>query len=180
VADLGFSGVVEKFEEHWGKRLTRWLLLVIGLGVAAVCVGAIWQWIVSPVLAFLQSPHRASVFWALFLALLGVGGGLSITLAIVEALVRWRRMKQVNSVLAEAHAIKDTTSETSDAIFGMLSETEGHQRKSMAMMKATILLMRAALEADKSLSAEDRAERLGRLKLASDIVEAAEADHLED
>ena len=58
VMDFGFDGFLSKFEEHFGKGWTRALLLVIGLAAASFCIGVIWQYLVAPVVAFLQVPGR--------------------------------------------------------------------------------------------------------------------------
>lgn len=56
--DLGVGGFLEKFEEHFGRWPTKVLLTLIGLAISAICLGVIWQYLVSPVLAFFRVPGR--------------------------------------------------------------------------------------------------------------------------
>lgn len=60
--DFGFDGFLDKFEQHFGKFLTKLLLLLIGLAITAVCIGIIWQYLVAPVVAFFGVPGRVEAF----------------------------------------------------------------------------------------------------------------------
>ncbi len=46
--ELGFDGLLTKFEEYFGKRVTRVFLIILGLGATSACVGVAWQWVLSP------------------------------------------------------------------------------------------------------------------------------------
>jgi hypothetical protein len=75
--DLGFEGFLNKFEEHLGPTATTALLIVVGLGVTSVCVGALIQWVVIPLSAYLEgaplaakTASLATVFLGFFVAAL--------------------------------------------------------------------------------------------------------------
>jgi hypothetical protein len=161
VADLGFSGVVEKFEEHWGKRPTRWLLLIIGLGVAAVCVGAIWEWLISPLLAFIGSPQRSQTIWALVLAIVGIGAGISLTTSLTTALARWRRIRTLNQIVSETETKAD---QILDRATGLVSKASQDNLQTRALLEASLLVTKALTEKDPTIGEDERAERLGEIE----------------
>lgn len=178
MADLGFSGVVEKFEEHWGTRATRWLLLTIGLGVAAICVGAIWQWLVAPVLAFLGSPQRSQTIWSLALAAFGIGGGVSLGSAVIAAVAEWRRLRSIKTKIevmeGELAHLEARGYETVSEARGLLDESKGLYGRSRALLIRMLDTAEEMAQA-KSVSAETRAEisaQLAQLRRNLD-------DHLE-
>lgn len=178
VADLGFSGVIEKFEEHWGRRTTRWLLLVIGLGVSAICVGAIWQWIVSPILAFLDSPQRSGTIWSLALAFAAIAAGVTLASALAEALTRWRRMRRIRAVFEEtkreSESFRQEMREGTDQVLGdaraILGEAVDLKRRAETMLELSILAVQSAIEADQSLSPEEKKARLANMDLALEVI----------
>lgn len=161
VADLGFSGVIEKFEEHWGKRATRWLLLVIGLGVAAVCIGAIWEWLVSPILLFLQSPDRARTLWSLVLAVLGVGGGIGLGFSAVATFAQWRRMRLLGQKLAEA---KEVLRETQNVRQDIQATRQAMKRAQQQTRQAFISAQRLSEAAFNALPENERKLMIGVLE----------------
>lgn len=173
VADLGFSGVIEKFEEHWGKRATRVLLLIIGLGVAAVCVGAIWEWFVSPILNFLKSPERSNTVWSIVLATLGVGAGISFTSGLITAVVNRRRVKYLNNVVTETET---KAKHIMDQARGMLDETFKRAETVEALLEGGLLLTRAAVSANPSMSEEQRAEMLAAMDEARQELKAKQSE----
>jgi len=120
VVDFGFSGVIEKFEEHWGKRATKALLLLIGLAVVAISLGAIWTYILGPLVMLVAelipdhpSPHARNI--AKFLtfvsvALLTVNIGLSYFDRYLESQLNWRllnKLRESKALLAEARRMFD-------------------------------------------------------------------------
>jgi hypothetical protein len=80
--------VIEKFEEHYGSKVTKGLLGLIALAIVAVCVSMIWQWLVSPVLAFFKSPERLR--FLIQLLYLGAAMGFGTVVARLSAR-RWTR-----------------------------------------------------------------------------------------
>jgi hypothetical protein len=138
VADLGFSGVVEKFEEHWGKRPTRWLLLTIGLGVSAVCVGAVWQWLVAPVLTFVGSPQRSQTMWSFATAAFGVGAGVALGSSFIRALSEWRWLRslriRIDSMEAELTTVEARVHGTISESRELLNDSKGWNGKSRELL----------------------------------------------
>jgi hypothetical protein len=102
--DFGFGAILDKIEEHFGRRVTRWLLVLVGLAVAAACVGVIWTWLVAPLLAFFHSPEWQRTIVTLALASFGIGGGIALGLFLVSALGQWRRYRAVRAIVAETEA----------------------------------------------------------------------------
>jgi ABC-type multidrug transport system fused ATPase/permease subunit len=86
--DVGFGGVIEKFEQHYGSKATKLLLGLIALAIVAACVAIIWQWLVSPVLTFFKSPQRLRLL--IQLLYLGLAIGFGTVLARLWAR-RWTR-----------------------------------------------------------------------------------------
>ena len=43
--DFGSSGLFERFERHFGKKVTMCLEALIAVTITSVCVGAIWQFL---------------------------------------------------------------------------------------------------------------------------------------
>jgi hypothetical protein len=46
--DFGIGEILERFEKHFGKLATKILLAIIGLAVAGVCFGLIWDHLLVP------------------------------------------------------------------------------------------------------------------------------------
>jgi len=46
--DFGFGSLIEKFEERFGKAVTTVLLAIVGMGIAAGCIGLIGNNIIKP------------------------------------------------------------------------------------------------------------------------------------
>lgn len=81
----GFGGFIEKFEEYFGRRATRWLLATMGAAIFAVCLGAVWQWLAAPIFAAFENhtwPKKlAGLFYFLGAAILGSLMFIAISLA---------------------------------------------------------------------------------------------------
>lgn len=172
--DLGFAGIIEKFEEHWGKRATRWLLMLIGVAVAAACIGAIWTWLISPVLVFLQSPLWERTLASLFLAIIGIGAGISVGLSLTTALARWRRTRQLKGYVAEARKMMAEAQTQTDEMIRKTKETlslseaqldkiADSSTQSRELMEMALINARSAVEMNESLTAEERANWLAQL-----------------
>lgn len=82
--DFGFDGFLDKFEQHFGKAATKCLLLLIGMAIAAVCIGLIWQWLISPVLTFLQAPGRMEAIGRILVAGATISTGALIAIRFYE------------------------------------------------------------------------------------------------
>lgn len=160
VMDLGFSGVIEKFEEHWGKRLTRALLMLIGLGVAAVCMGAIWEWLISPLLSFFQTPVWGETIGSLLWVALTIGFGVAAGISIAASLGTWRKEK-----LTRRHF--DKVEKDFDVLFAKAKSvgqtTDLNIANSIILLEASILLMKDRIE---KLPAKERRPLMTKIREA--------------
>lgn len=177
--DLGFSGVIEKFEDYWGKRATGWLLFLIGLAIAAVSLGAIWQWIVSPILVFFKSPLWVNTVAALFNAALIVGAGVTIGLWLSSAFIYFKRTRQLRKIVEDAETRTEMVLAHSrslrDDVKSARENLHTETAKVHVMLQASILLAKAWLEQNPELSDDEREAALGRLGIAKEILAEAEA-----
>jgi hypothetical protein len=82
--DFGFDGFLEKFEQHFGRGLTKALLLLIGLAITAACLGVIWQYLISPILAFFQVPGRSEMIAKIAVAGSTVMAGALVALRLYD------------------------------------------------------------------------------------------------
>jgi hypothetical protein len=62
LVDLGFGGFLEKFENHFGKGLTKALLVLIGLAVASVCGSIVWTYLLLPITQMIPDPRSGGAF----------------------------------------------------------------------------------------------------------------------
>lgn len=62
VMDLGFGGFLEKFESHFGPGLTKALLVLIGLAIAALCGSVIWEYLLLPIAQTLPDPKTGPAY----------------------------------------------------------------------------------------------------------------------
>lgn len=159
--DFGFSGVIEKFEEHWGRRATKATLLFIGLGAIAISVGAIWAYILNPIVGLVgelipdhPSQHTRNVAkFAIFVlfALMAVSIGLSFFQRYVESKLNWRllnRAREADRHLAEARQYNAESEER-------LSEADkklGDARQRIAEADVTIAELKDLLDTAQKLS----------------------------
>jgi hypothetical protein len=90
--DLGFGGFLEKFEEHFGRGWTKALLTLIGLAIASVCIGIVWQYLVAPVLTFFQAPGHLESLARITLAGASIASGATIALRIYD----WHQGRKLN------------------------------------------------------------------------------------
>jgi len=141
--DFGFSGVIEKFEEHWGKRATRGLTLLIGLAVAAGSVAIIWQWLVQPVLIFFQTPIWGRTLISLFLTVVAIGGGVAVGLLLISVLGQWRLLNRAERRIAKAKHDFDEVYKRAQLAGAATDETTA---KSVMLLEASIDLLKGLLE----------------------------------
>lgn len=188
--DLGFAGIIEKFEEHWGKRATRWLLMIIGVAVVAACVGAIWTWLVAPMLAFFDTPLWGQTLAGIALKALGIGAGIALGFGFTNDLARWRRTRQLKGLLKEMQAKSDKLiRETQEGLARtreQLEKTAETNAQSRALMELARVSAIAYVEMNKELSDEERARALHQIELqrravakvprAIDVIEARKGD----
>jgi uncharacterized membrane protein (Fun14 family) len=98
--DIGLGSVIDKFEEHWGKEATKFLLAVIGLAVICLCLGVVWSTVIKPLVQLVDemfpdpgTPRaraiaKFGVFLALFMA------GLNMVLHYVDRYIGARLRRQ--------------------------------------------------------------------------------------
>jgi len=117
VMDLGLSGVIDKFEEHWGKPATKVLLAIIGLTITCLCLAAIWSTVLWPLVEFVNdvvlnnpSPHtRAIVKFLVYLSF--VLAGVNLGLGYLDRYVNWKLNAQLLRKIKEARQIVTETKE---------------------------------------------------------------------
>jgi hypothetical protein len=56
--DLGLGRFFEMFEDRFGRRATTVLLALVGLAIASLSVGLVWEHIISPIFGIVANfPH---------------------------------------------------------------------------------------------------------------------------
>ncbi len=146
--DLGFGSFLEKFEQHFGLRATKAFLVLIGLAVCALCLGAIWQWLIAPLLDFLQSPNRFQVVVRLLLIFVAAGGGMAIGLMLTSAFKGWRIIKnsqrQYEALKKRSDELIERGEELGRRADGMLDDVKAtQQRTSDTLARASALVAEA-------------------------------------
>ena len=68
--DFGFSGLLNKFEEHFGARATRGLLVIIGLAVTALCLNILWTKLLIPIFRTIDGAKPTEWSWTAILTTL--------------------------------------------------------------------------------------------------------------
>ena len=86
--DFGFDGFLNKFEEHFGKGWTKFLLILIGLAVSSLCLGAIWRYLFSPILGFFEVPGRLEMIARIVVTGAAITSGLLIAVRTYDWLLR--------------------------------------------------------------------------------------------
>lgn len=159
--DFGFSGVIEKIEDHWGRLATKVILLFVGLGAIAVSVGAIWAYLLNPIVQLVgqlipdhPSQHTRNVAkFIIFIAfaLMAVNIGLSFLQRYVELKLNWRllnRVREAKRHLAEA----ERHNAESEQRLGEAREKLGDAKQHMAEAEATIAELKELLDTAQKLS----------------------------
>jgi hypothetical protein len=195
---LGLGGGIEKIEEYLGKRITGAFIVLTVLAVSAVCMKAIWDNLVQPIAAFLQTPvwgqSLLSYVWVAGTVMLGVAGGLHIAASIT----RWKHVRQIKSTLAEARAVLKEAREGTGEILAetdrihdrameVLKSTRGDveavadlKRRTVAVMGLALVHARSALAADQSLGEEERAAKVAALDEYEMAMKEAEKEGEDD
>jgi len=84
IMDFGFSGLVEKFEEYFGKRATKVLLGIIGLTVFIWCGGFVYNNLVFPIWDFFFGKDNSEATRFVQTVLGTIAGSLAgITLIVI-------------------------------------------------------------------------------------------------
>jgi hypothetical protein len=61
--EIGMETSIGKIEEYFGRKATRFLLLLIYMAIAAVCISAVATYFVIPAYNILHAPKLDSAFW---------------------------------------------------------------------------------------------------------------------
>ena len=104
--DFGFGAFLEKFEEHFGKRASKGLVLLIGLCVALFCGQMIWTIALGPAVSLAtQAMSRGNVWqilinvaWTAIFAAFGLGLGSFIT----ASFARWHAVRRLKKTMFSA------------------------------------------------------------------------------
>lgn len=195
--DFGLAGFVEKVEEHWGKWAGRAITLVAGLAIIAVGLGAIGEFIVSPILGLVRSSTWQSTLLYFVLTVFAIGVGCGVGLYLSTAFRHWRRSRQerrwyrearetvarVEELLTTAEATQARTSAFSDELStgfrDIMARAYAALEESRQMYREGAQFMRFALEENTSLSDSERAERLASIDHLEATLDEVERDQRE-
>lgn len=103
--DLGLAGLVQKFEDEFGKAWTRKLLGLVGFTTALICIAAAWA-ILAPAISAclrlyldLDPTLRSAAVVFCFIIILGLPSILSL---IIDAIESRRHIRKVRDLLDES------------------------------------------------------------------------------
>lgn len=101
--DFGFAGLVDKFEDYFGRKVTKALLVLIAATVVSACMALIWKTFLNPLISTatkmfpaISSVHKWMALFELAVQIgLGLGLGLTIFYAAEKYLIiaRLRRLE---------------------------------------------------------------------------------------
>ena len=137
--DFGFGTFLEKFEQHFGPRWTKPLLVVLALAAASAAFGLIWTWILNPLLlVFGISPTKSAPAQILSIAFgaLQLFASFGFVSMILDARRKRAVTEQMESALIEARAELAETRQLFDearAYHLEAKEATGHARELMAL-----------------------------------------------
>ncbi|TIO14917.1 MAG: hypothetical protein E5X86_22615 [Mesorhizobium sp.] len=123
VVDFGFASLLEKFEEHYGKRAGKVLVGLIGMAVVAVCFGVIWQFI-SPIIGWAtETAEGTSAVWFVWraasaivaLVILAAGGA-----AVAAAIETKQLVRDAEEVLDGAFDIFEASTRSLERAKGLI------------------------------------------------------------
>lgn len=134
------SGFLEKFEEHFGPRRTKGMLLFIAIIIVVVGLALIYSWAIKPAIDFLRPVLKDASFpsmttaiplWTVLLFFFAVGVSIALVRFLYkrgEESSRIRRLDNLTSQLdlvlsrLNTHAEKETFTRARDAFMdGILS-----------------------------------------------------------
>lgn len=112
--DFGFGAFLEKFEDHFGRAATKFLLALLGLAAVALAGSVVWNYLLEPMVAFLaefipgRETPRAEQFGRFFiflmLAMFGLNWSLDLANHYLKARLNQRlleRTREARQLLAE-------------------------------------------------------------------------------
>lgn len=166
VTDFGFGSLVGKYEEYFGRGVTRALLIVVGFGVVAAGIGATWQWLIAPLLTFFNTPVWGQTLISLVWRAAGLGAAIAVGLFLTSAILEWRRSQRTKAVLEDARQVLNATkaqgarhNKEMEQVFakadGMLETAFQFVEENAKVRIKTADVMDAALKNARELSAQN-------------------------
>jgi len=151
--DIGFGALIEKFEEYVGRGPTRLLIIVIFVAVFALCAKAISDNLVSPVLDFFRTPLWGSTLVEIAFLAGGAAAGVTGGVYAMASFAKWQATKRALANLKKAKVLKNTANDSArnasvmlDQSSGMLDDVSELNRKSVAMTRMLVSLIRYQME----------------------------------
>lgn len=131
--DFGLGAFLEKFDEHFGPRWTKWLLVLIGISITLVCLGIIWRLGIQPVISVFGAVGPFLTQWGIVIhaAAVGtaIGAGIGIGLMLVTMFRSAQLLRLHRAQKAEFDALIDAakaiTKDAEKVAVGM-EETTAH------------------------------------------------------
>ena len=116
--DFGFAAFLEKFEDHFGRPLTKVLLMLIGLAIISATCSIIWSTMLNPLLGLLSAQGPSSKSWDEFVRIgwiaVTIGGGVALgfeLIVIVHNAKVGRRLrleaKKTEELMDQARDLRD-------------------------------------------------------------------------
>lgn len=161
--DLGLGSIIDKFEEYFGRRVTRLLLILIGLAVVAGCVSVIWSWLIAPLLAFLSTPLWGRTVANLVFTVFAIGGGVAISFNLSSSWLQLRRLRESKRLLTSAEDVFERGSAQNDRHFADAREMI---KQADDLFEETLEMYVAVAEANPHLTGEERASLIEKAKAA--------------
>ncbi len=107
--DFGFAGLVDKFEDYFGKKVTKGLMILIGAAVASGSISLVFSFIVNPLFQLAMfvadtSPEAYSKYETIakgalgVLLLIGLGVAVVITYQYKVMMDRLQRLFEEHDV----------------------------------------------------------------------------------
>ena len=152
--DFGFAGLVDKFEDYFGKRVTKGLLILIGAAVASGSISLVFSFVVNPLFKlsmFLIDTSPAA--YAKYELVVKGGLGLLLLIAMGAATVsvyQYRAITQKLQSLFETHGV-EVDRDTAFYILNAALTLVEHDRQnpmSKILIKRWLLARRFILSAD--------------------------------
>ncbi len=193
--DIGLGSFVEKVEEYCGKQIARWFIILMVLAVSVFCMKAIWDNLVEPSFKLSQTPVWGRTIGAYTWFFITLVAGVASGSALAASFGRWRRVKQLNSIIAKAEALMDKTQEQHDrhvtelrdataqgeemleAAFATIRQTDKLQGKSKEVLGLLLYSARRTVLNDPEMTQAQRVEAAERFEEYERLMEDLEKDN---
>jgi len=170
VMDLGFGGFLEKFEDHFGRGLTKALLILIGLAVAAMCGSVIWTYLLKPIAELLPDPgNRSSEAYQFAKLTLIVALFLMITnqlISLADNYLKRGIRRQMREKVAEAQLLADRAEKNLAMAQAAFDRAEQASRETGDVLAEAGLLVEHVLSSalEQGLITQQQADELRALR----------------